>query len=266
MPFVNFRISDGITLMQETGVAHFMRCNIWLVEGRDFNLVVDTGMGLDSLSAWIGRETDRPIKAVTTHSHFDHAAGFHEFEFRLGHPAEADVLAAPTQDATVYTGAWKQITIVDPKAHPDFDPETFTVTPAPLTGILDEGDVLDLGNRAFRILHLPGHSPGSIGLWDMREKILFSGDALYDGELLDTLYHSDPDTYRETLIRIRSLDVEAFHAGHFASFGRDRMQELVADYLEGRNTITDVIDWYRAASAGGQDLFALPDRSRAPLA
>ena len=31
---------------------------------------------------------------------------------------------------------------------------------------IDEGDVIDLGDRAFEVLHLPGHSPGSIGLWD----------------------------------------------------------------------------------------------------
>jgi glyoxylase-like metal-dependent hydrolase (beta-lactamase superfamily II) len=56
---------------------------------------------------------------------------------------------------------------------------------------IDEGDVIDLGDRAFEVLHLPGHSPGSIGLLDCSAGILFSGDAAYDGPLLDELGDSD---------------------------------------------------------------------------
>lgn len=62
-----------------------------------------------------------------------------------------------------------------------------------MTGYLDEGDVIDLCSRELNILHLPGHSSGSIGLFDLKSKELFSGDALYDGELLDNLYHSDKE-------------------------------------------------------------------------
>ena len=62
---------------------------------------------------------------------------------------------------------------------------------------MDEGDVIDLGNKAYQVLHLPGHSPGSIGLFDVKSKILFSGDAIYDGELLDNFYHSDKIKYKE---------------------------------------------------------------------
>ena len=266
MPFITYRFSDGISLVQEAGVANFMRCNIWLVRGRDRDLVIDTGMGLESLKDWISGETDRPLTAVTTHAHFDHIAGLHEFDERLGHRSEAGIYAAPTQAATVYTGAWKQITIVDPTVHPTFDPMTFAVTPAPLTGYLEEGDVLDLGDRAFQILHLPGHSPGSIGLLDRDAQVLFSGDALYDGELLDNLYHSDSLVYRETLRRIATLDAEIVHAGHFPSFGRRRVNELVMSYLGGRNTITDVVEWYEKCCRGNQDIFSEQDWSGASMA
>ena len=53
--------------------------------------------------------------------------------------------------------------------------------------IVEEGDIVDIGNRHFEVLHLPGHSPGSIGLWEASTGTLFSGDALYDGPLLDQL-------------------------------------------------------------------------------
>jgi glyoxylase-like metal-dependent hydrolase (beta-lactamase superfamily II) len=51
--------------------------------------------------------------------------------------------------------------------------------------------VIDLCDRVFEVLHLPGHSPGSIGLWERQTGTLFSGDAIYDGPLLDELRDSN---------------------------------------------------------------------------
>ena len=266
MPFKTTRISDRISLIQETGVAQFLRCNIWHVRGRDFDLVIDTGMGLNPLKEWICRETDRPLRAVVTHCHFDHSAGLHEFDCRLGHRAEAAILADPKPEKVVYAGAWTEIEVVDPRQHPDFSPETYRVTPAPLTGYLDEGDVIDMGDTAYQILHLPGHSPGSIGLWDMKSKTLFSGDALYDGDLLDNLYHSDREIYHRTLTRLLSLGAETFHAGHFPSFGAARMNELIGSYFKGNMTLSDVLAWYKAERQRVGDIYAPQDWSGAKLA
>ena len=256
MGFKTFRLADDISVIQETGVANFMRCNIWHVKGREYDLVIDTGMGLDPLKEWIMRETDRPLKAIITHCHFDHSAGLHEFDERLGHPAEADIIANPTNQKTVFEGAWTRIGIVDPKAHPDYSAETFKVKAAPLTGYLDEGDVIDLGDKAYQILHLPGHSPGSIGLWDVNAKTLFTGDALYNGELLDNLYHSEPGVYAKTLDRIENLGAETFHAGHFPSFGKDKMRELISRYRAGENTLTDIETWFENNKHRLKDIFA----------
>ena len=196
-----------------------MRCNIWHVKGRDYDLVIDTGMGLNSLKKWILTQTLKPIKAIGTHSHFDHSGGLHEFDCRLGHKAEADAFASGGRTKVMYRGGWSKIEIVNPTEHPDFSIKTFSITPTPLTGYLDEGDVLDLGNRTFQILHLPGHSPGSIGLYDAQSKVLFSGDAVYNGQLLDTHPHSDKLVYRATLERLHNLGAEEIHAGHEPSFG-----------------------------------------------
>ncbi|MEO0328429.1 MAG: MBL fold metallo-hydrolase [Pseudomonadota bacterium] len=255
MAYKTFRLSDEISLIQETGVANFMRCNIWHVKGRDFDLVIDTGMGLDPLKQWMMQETDRPIKAIVTHCHFDHSGALHEFDERLGHRAEADILANPNNKRMVYDGAWTRIGIVDLKQHPDFSAQTFHVKAAPLTGYLDEGDVIDLGDRAYQILHLPGHSPGSIGLWEVKTKTLFSGDALYDGELLDALYHSDKTVYAETLRRIETLGVETFHAGHFPSFGQEKMRKLISRYFSGNNTLGDIEDWFEGNKHRLKDIF-----------
>lgn len=246
MPYKRFRLSDDITLIQETGVANFMRCNIWHVRGRDFDLIIDTGMGLDSLKQWIMTDTNKPLKALVTHSHFDHAGCLHEFDVRLGHQSEADILAYPVNKLVVYDGAWKRINIVDPLQHPHYRPETYSITPAPLTGYLDEGDVIDLGNKAYQVLHLPGHSPGSIGLWDVKSKILFSGDVLYDGVFLDSLYHSNKTDYLQSLARLAQIDVEVIHAGHYPSFGKAKMLQLIDSYKQGKNDLSDVEAWYHS--------------------
>jgi glyoxylase-like metal-dependent hydrolase (beta-lactamase superfamily II) len=83
----------------------------------------------------------------------------------------------------------------------------------------------------LEVLHLPGHSPGSIGLWESRGGILFSGDAIYDGPLLDMLPDSNVQDYIATMKRLRALPVTIVHGGHEPSFGRERMVALADAYL-----------------------------------
>jgi glyoxylase-like metal-dependent hydrolase (beta-lactamase superfamily II) len=113
----------------------------------------------------------------------------------------------------------------------EFDLTRYAIRPAKATRAVEDGDVIDLGDRAFEVMHLPGHSPGSIGLWEVRSGMLFSGDAIYDGSLLDTLHHSNVADYRRSLERLLTLPVRVVHAGHEASFGRARLQEIVGTYL-----------------------------------
>lgn len=115
--------------------------------------------------------------------------------------------------------------------------------PAPRTGYLDEGDVIDLENRTFQIFHLPGHSPDSIALYEKKTEILFSGDAIYDGDLYDTVFHSDRAQYRQSLQRLKDLPVSQIHRGHFGSFGKSRMQEIIDLYLAGKGRIEDPVAW-----------------------
>lgn len=259
MAFETLKLSDKVSLIQETGVANFMRCNIWHVSGRDFDLVIDTGMGLESLKDYISVSSSegstKPVKAIMTHCHFDHSGCLHEFDVRLGHRAEATIMENPDNESVVYSGAWTKIDIVDLRQHPDYSAETFQIKAAPLTGYLDEGDVIDLGDTVYQVLHLPGHSPGSIGLWDRKSGVLFSGDALYDGELLDSLYHSSIETYLQTLARLEELEVAVIHAGHFPSFGRERMKQLIESYRAGENRLGDVEEWFENNRLASSDYF-----------
>ncbi len=246
--FERCTIDDDITLLWEPHVIELMRCNIWHVRGRDRDLIVDTGMGVASLSTEMADLVDKPVLAVATHGHDDHVGSHHEFDSVLAHPAEAAQLEGPLLSSLDIVEAWGNETIESltragyeisdsmfVRALPvGVELETFAQKPTRVTRLIDEGDIVDLGDRQFEVLHLPGHSPGSIGLWEAATGTLFSGDAIYDGPLLDELYHSDIDAYCVTMKRLLDLPVTVVHGGHDPSFGRDRMREIALTYLEHR--------------------------------
>ena len=98
--------------------------------------------------------------------------------------------------------------------------------------MIEDGDVLDLGNRVLQVLHTPGHSPGGISLWEASTQTLFSGEILYDGPLIEDAYHSNLEDYAHSLARLRELPVRTVHGGHFASFSGQRMRELIDAWFD----------------------------------
>ncbi len=226
-------VGEGVTLIHEPHILPFYRCNIWFVQGRDRSLLFDSGLGALSLCEQVPWLRQQPLIAVASHTHFDHIGSTHEFSERWVHRAEASILADPTPAATV-ADRYATLEMFDRLPPGGFDPTTYTVRPAPATRLLEHGDVIDLGDRHFQVLHTPGHSPGSIALWDAKRHMLLSGDAVYDGPLIDDAYHSNTDEYIDTLHRLKELPVRVVHGGHFPSFGANRYRELIDEYLAGR--------------------------------
>ena len=245
-------LDDGVTHLWEPHVVPLMRCNIWHVRGRDRDLFIDTGMGVASLKEAARDLLDKPVTAVATHTHGDHVGSHSEFDHCLVHSAEARDLETPS-----YSGGLRAMDLfgpegvaylqaagysVDPDAllitalpHAGYDPGAYCIEPATAGEIVEEGDRVDTGDRSFEVLHLPGHSPGSIGLWEAETGILFSGDCVYDGPLLDGFSDSNIADYIVSMKRLRELPVAVVHAGHDPSFGRDRLHELIDAYLAKRD-------------------------------
>jgi glyoxylase-like metal-dependent hydrolase (beta-lactamase superfamily II) len=113
-------------------------------------------------------------------------------------------------------------------------PEAYKILPAPLTTLLAENHVIDIGDASYTVLHLPGHSPGSIGLLDQKTGTFFSGDAIYEGGLVDDLPGCDVEAYKGTMVRLSELDVDVVHGGHGVRFGRDWMREIAMSYLASK--------------------------------
>ena len=244
------RISDDVTLIVEPNVHVLERGNMWLVEGQTCDMILDTGMGVVPLRPFLDslrRDPEMPIICVSSHTHLDHIGAVHEFETRLVHPLEASELAAPSAITSLFRddipedmlqmfldAGYPKLNelLIDALPHAEYDPASYRLRGAPATGLLDEGDVLDLGSHRYEVLHLPGHSPGGIGLFEAETGILFAGDTIYDGPLLFDGPGMDVQAYRESFRKLRALPVTTVHGGHDPSFDRNRMLEIIDTYEE----------------------------------
>lgn len=224
-------VDDKTTMLTEPFVHDYVRANIWHLRGRDVDLLVDTGMGICPLAPEIETPAGKPLLVVATHIHLDHVGSLHEFPLRAG-PRQSAAQFDSMDDAVTYAYMFHDLEdAVSKLPSPGWRAADYVIPPAPLTRILDEGDVVDLGDRQFRVLHLPGHSPDSIALFDEADGLFFSGDAIYDETLIDSLPDSDRAAYRRTMQRLLDLPVRIGHGGHGPSFDGKRMREIATGYL-----------------------------------
>lgn len=227
------KIDDDITHIEEPYIKPFYRCNIWHVRGRKRDMLVDSGMGVVSLRAQVAQLSERPVLAVASHTHFDHIGCHHEFSERAVHADEAELMASPGRKE-VLIDPYVTDDIFTALPPGDYSSTAYAVEPAPATRVLADGDVIDLGDRRFEVLHTPGHSPGSIMLFERESGVLLSGDTVYDGPLIDDAWHSDLDQYLASMKRILDLPVRVVHGGHFPSFDGKRYRELIRDFLDSK--------------------------------
>jgi glyoxylase-like metal-dependent hydrolase (beta-lactamase superfamily II) len=242
--FEHETVGDGVVRIREPHVDPFLQANLYLVRGRDRDVLIDAGLGLASLKDELPELFGRRVLAVATHRHFDHVGGLSEFDAVAVHRDDAAAVATGEVFASLVIEEYppEELSGYDPPValllalpHEGFDPATYRLEPVTPTLPLEEGDVLDLGERKLGVLHLPGHTPGEIGLWEDETGTLFSGDCVYEsGVLLDELPESDIDDYVASMERLRDLPVRVVHGGHDDSFGRARLLQLVDQYVGRR--------------------------------
>jgi glyoxylase-like metal-dependent hydrolase (beta-lactamase superfamily II) len=228
------KMNGDITYIGEPFIKEFYRCNIWHVRGRDKDMLVDTGMGVVSLRDHVAQINEKPTIAVASHTHFDHVGCHHEFDERMVHINESNILKSPTRENTLAEPYVEDSIFTKLPPYPYISTE-YAVKAAPATKLLKDGDVIDLGDRHFTVMHTPGHSPGGIMLYENSTEILFSGDTVYDGPLIHNAYHSDLADYIDSMKRILDLPVCIIHGGHFSSFDGARYRELIKIFLDSND-------------------------------
>ena len=167
--------------------------------------VIDPGEGAAETLLPIVRAERLNVKAILcTHAHHDHIAGLEALRTALGdpplygHPDEQSWYGEPSLNLSAYL---------------DGPPSTARAPDHALA----EGDDLALGPTVWRVLHVPGHSPGSVALVCEAANLAIVGDTLFAGSIgRSDLPGADPATLAASLARmLRDLpDATTVHPGH----------------------------------------------------
>ncbi|MEV0697995.1 MBL fold metallo-hydrolase [Saccharopolyspora sp. NPDC050389] len=242
--FVETKHQAGITRITEPYAHPLLRANTWHVQGSDRDAFIDAGLGIASLRNNFPHLFERSPLLLLTHAHLDHAGGAYEFDDIGVHESEADEVRRPGA-ASLYAdalcehlgttlnvlGSRLPQVLLDAVPDEHFDIDSFHVRAATPTQALVETDIIDLGSRRLTVLELPGHSPGSLGFIDSESGALFTGDALYDGTLLDDLAHSSATDYRVTMTRLLSSEFAGAYPGHGPPVSPRKARTICRNYL-----------------------------------
>jgi glyoxylase-like metal-dependent hydrolase (beta-lactamase superfamily II) len=142
-----------------------------LLLGDHTALLIDTGCGLAPLKPIVDKLIDnRKLLVFNSHTHWDHVFGNEQFEVVYVHENEAFMVSRP------YDLSYSKEIFGKHYAN-----RNFIIPPAKTIKKLRDGDSFDLGKIIVKVIHAPGHSPGSICLLTNTGE-LFTGDVAYYGD------------------------------------------------------------------------------------
>src|SRR5262249_16160442 len=128
--------------------------------------------------------------------------------------------------------------MVDAVPTAEYDVDAYAVRAPRRCRSVADGDSIDLDDRVLTAMHRPGHSPGSVALFEPNEGVLFSGHPVYDldpgGESLDGSGGGVVGDYVDWLDGVADLPVSVVYPGHGDPFGRERLLMLIRDYIDSR--------------------------------
>ena len=153
-------------------------CYLVCPEGRDDAFLVDPGDGLHPLMLAIQASGRKLAAILLTHGHFDHIlaaqplSDLHDAPVYI-HSADAEMLDDPAKSA--------------------YMPNVCTLEPPENLPRTTYGDTIEICGTTLKVLHTPGHTKGSVCLYDEEGGILFSGDTLFRAGYGRTDLHGGSD-------------------------------------------------------------------------
>ena len=203
------------------GAMDYGDSNIYAVKG-SMSILVDTGLGLnpDALISRVKSVLDgsKLDMIILTHCHIDHIGGLKCLMDEFGCRAYAF-----GEDAA-HIRAGDQHTLS----------RMFSVR---FSGVpvesLENGQIIDAGSHRLEVVHTPGHTGGSICLYDHATKSLISGDTLFAGACGRTdLIGGSPEKLVASLKSLRKFDIAKIYPGHDRIIP-DRGNACLNEVLEG---------------------------------
>lgn len=167
--------------------------NSYLIVGKERALLFDLTLDTEGLYEYAKKLSQKEVMTVLSHGHFDHIFGLcflkevwmhknDEFLIRKGMP--------------IFGG--------------------LPVSPCPILHFLDDRDVIELGERYIEVIHVPGHSPGSIVLLDKNTQILLSGDTVARRVLLGATGRFDKKELCNSLEKLQQEKFDVIYSAHDA--------------------------------------------------
>jgi hydroxyacylglutathione hydrolase len=178
-------------------------CTLIWDEQSKVGAVVDPGGDLDRIAGAIAETGITIEKILLTHGHIDHAGGADELRARLGVRIEGPHVS----DKLLLDGLAAQGLMYGISGARDVTPDRW----------LDEGDTVMVAGHDFEIFHCPGHSPGSVVLFNRRQKFALVGDVLFRGSIGRTDFPYGDHDALISAIKTKLLplgDDIAFISGH----------------------------------------------------
>ena len=204
--FEVYKVASEVYVFYEPGQAEEVIS--YLVAGTERAALIDTGCGIGDVKRLAEEFTKLPIMVVNTHSHYDHIAQNYLFDevaiFDCPYSRQAakkgrtrEQMAKLLADGLL----WKPLP-------PNFDRANYHVPSFTPTRWLQDGDVIDLGDRELKVFHTPGHSPDSICLLDKDAKLFWTGDIFYTGAIYTYLPGGDLDTFIRSYEKMIALSAQ----------------------------------------------------------
>lgn len=130
-------------------------------------LIVDPADRAQKIIEWINSEALKPVAILLTHGHFDHIMGVAGVKKEYNIPIyasrdEVEVLANPQINVSTMMGAYMSMKADE---------------------LFSDGDVLELAGMKLKVISTPGHTIGSVCFYMEEEKVLISGDTLFEASV-----------------------------------------------------------------------------------
>ena len=221
----HWRVADDTIFITMLGGSHYL----YLLEGRERALLIDTGYGCGDLRKYVERLMAKPIVVVNTHGHPDHTGGNGWWqEVHMHSDAAADIANMPPLPGRRQL-LWPDYTKV----------------------FVEEGFLFDLGGRVVEVIEIPAHASGSIALLDRGTCMLFSGDEIEAGQVLLFDYHANDraafmvkvENHLHNMLKLKSRETEfsficpSHNGAPIALSHIDDFIELDRALLEGRQEV-----------------------------
>lgn len=193
--------------------------NAYLIDAKRKTLV---DVGIDGARVLKSLPVDLDL-IILTHCHYDHIAAVPEVVNATGakvamHEEDVQLIRSERLNCSAMFGR------VSPRLAVDI--------------LLKDGDTIDLGDISLRVIHTPGHTPGSICLYNADTLELFTGDTVFEGGSFGrTDISGNPEHLVNSLEKLTKLDVTVIYPGHGRIIEHNAKESLMTSYKNARRMI-----------------------------